>query len=218
MLFRVKSTLDEEITMTMEEVEIEEEEEDEESKMITEIMVKRHASFIKSPIPTRSSVARSISVTLERVVNKDVLLIDGLEKAELYRSSYTGEYFVFLMSHSVVSKTDSHIGYTTNPITSVYNHNERIFPDRNTSLAAPNWELDIVMGPFICKEEAIDCSRAWVNGTRGKVSKREKAPYLSRAYNVNMYTYKKKSERPLEELLRENADPLFIELLERERA
>ncbi len=141
--------------------------------------------------------------------------IDSLQKAELYNIPYQGKYFVFLMSlpHSVPNKTDSHIGYTTNPITNIYMYNEGFIPDRNTSQAAPHWKLDIVMGPFICLKASYNCAHAWVNGTRGKDSKRAKAEFLASYYNVNIYTYQKEYGHSMEDLLKTHTDPQFVELL-----
>jgi hypothetical protein len=189
-------------------------EEVDDTSYITQLMIGRYKSLIKSPVPTSCEVSRFKSV-IEMKQKKEVILIDALHKAELYSIPYTGKYFIFLMSlpHSITSKTDSYVGHTTNPIAEVYRHNNKLTIDRNTCMAAPNWKLDIVLGPFICKEAAIDCGRAWVNGTRGKESKRAKAPFLASAHNVNIYTYTKQSDRPFEELLTENCDPLFVVLL-----
>jgi hypothetical protein len=187
---------------------------EEEDDYITNLMVSRYKSLIKSDIPTSTSTTHS-TIVVDRRGRKGIMEIDNLQKSELYNISYDGKYFVFLMSlpQSVPNKTDSHIGYTPNPIANVYMYNEKFIFDRSTSMAAPNWELDIVMGPFICKKAAHNCANAWVNGTRGKESKRSKALYLSSVYNVNIYTYQKKCERSLEELLKENADPQFVDIL-----
>ena len=185
-----------------------------ENTRITQLMLKRYKSLIKSPVPTHSEVSKFMT-SIERKVKKEVTHIDSLQKSELCSTPYTGKYFVFLMSlpHSIASKTDSYVGYTPNPIAEVYRHNHKLTVDRNTCMAAPHWRLDIALGPFICKEVAIECGRAWVNGTRGKDSKRAKAAFLASAYNVNMYTYTEKSERQIEDLLEEHCDPLFIVLL-----
>jgi hypothetical protein len=136
------------------------------------------------------------------------------ERCNLLSQPYTGEYFTFLMSHSVSSRTDSFVGYTTNPLRDVYLHNQKHVSDRNTCGAAPHWLLDIVLGPFISKELAIDCGLSWVTGTRGKTPKREKAPFLSSAYYVGMYTYMKRSGWPLADLLEWFAEPCFLALHE----
>jgi hypothetical protein len=140
--------------------------------------------------------------------------VDAYEHALLCcDAEYKGRYFIFLMTHAMNSKTDSFVGYTLNPILDVIRHNDKTYFDRNTCMAAPHWILDIVMGPFICKEVAIDCARALVNGTRGKEAKRNKAPYLSTLYNVSLYRYNEKLQEPLDQVLRENAPPKFIDIL-----
>ena len=187
MLFRVVPERDEEFTMVVVDREGDDDAE-EDSLSITQLMIDRYASHIKSPIPTSSITTHTIITQSTRP--PQIIEIDNLQRAELYEIQYQGKYFVFLMSlpHSIPNKTDSHIGYTTNPITNVYLHNGRFIIDRNTSQAAPNWELDIVMGPFVCRMAAYNCANAWVNGTRGKESKRAKAEFLSGVYNVNIYT------------------------------
>jgi len=137
--------------------------------------------------------------------------LNNMEHCHLHSKTYTGEYFVFLMSHSISGRTDSSVGYTTNPLREVCLRNQRHFCEGDAT-----WLLDIVLGPFSCMEIARDCGFSWVTGTRGKIPKREKAPYLSSAYCVAIYSYLKKSCRPLANILEKFADPRFLSLLEGE--
>lgn len=147
---------------------------------------------------------KTTQLTSKRSDKARPMRIDAQQKCELIGEPYKGRYFVYLMSHSVVSKTDSHVGYSTNPIIDIICHNHRIAApvvDRNTCMAAPFWVLDIVLGPFASLAEAIECARIWVNRTRGKEPKREKGEYLASVFDVDMYSYRVLSEQPLEERL-----------------
>jgi hypothetical protein len=113
-----------------------------------------------------------------------------------------------------VSKTDSHVGYSTNPLLDLFCHNQRLFVDRNTCMAAPHWMLDIVLGPFASKEQAVECGRGWVSRTRGKEPKREKAPFLASIYDVDMYSFRvepaTEGESKMQQLLAQYAPPEFL--------
>ena len=158
--------------------------------------------------------AINIIISVEQEEEEEEEELDAYEHALLYSDAeYGGRYFIFLMTHAMNSKTDSYVGFSLNPILDVIRHNDKTYFDRNTCMAAPHWILDVVMGPFICKETAIDCARALVNGTRGKEAKRNKAPYLSTLYNVSLYRYNEKLTEPFDQLLRENAPSKFIDIL-----
>jgi hypothetical protein len=135
--------------------------------------------------------------------------LDNLEYCHLHSRTYTGKYFAFLLSHSVSSnRTDSSVGYATNPLREVCLRNQR-----HSCEGDATWLLDIVLGPFLCMEIARDCGFSWVTGTRGKTPKRHKAPYLSSVYNGDIYSFSCPSARPLTELLERFADPHFLTLL-----
>lgn len=160
------------------------------------------------------TTGRQWGISLDWVQEPGLGQLTPLQLAHMYGYTYDGEYYTFLMSHNVSSKTDSYVGYTTNPVRDVYLHNERLIPDRNTAAAAGNWELDVVLGPFACKAVAIDCGRTWVHGTRGKLPKRKKAPFLSNAFNVPMYDCRTKLEEPFEDYLERMALPIYNEVLQ----
>lgn len=139
-------------------------------------------------------------------------VLSARQMAHAQGRTFDGEYYTFLMSHGVSSKTDSYVGYTTNPLRDVCLHNERKIPDRNTAAAAGNWELDIVLGPFACKALAIDCGNTWVHGTRGKIPKRKKAPWLSKAYSVNLYDCRQRLREPFDDFLQKHSPPVYSEV------
>jgi len=163
---------------------------------------------------SRGLVARSArQEPAQRVVE-----VDNLERCQLLGVAYSGRHFTYLMSHGVASKTDSFVGCTTNPVRDVCHHNLKLTADRNTCSAAPHWQLDAVLGPFLCRELATDCGLSLVTGTRGKIPKRKKAPCLSAFYNVPIFTYTKRlAPRLFPALLRTFADPQFAALYQSER-
>jgi hypothetical protein len=122
-----------------------------------------------------------------------------------------GFHFAFLMTHPLYGKkTSANIAYSTNPMRDVYLHNILAMGDRTTSAAAPHWVLDIVLGPFISADKAIECTQDWVSHTRGKESKRKKAKFLSRIYGVPLYSASIKPDIPLRQYLQENAPPSYM--------
>ncbi len=122
----------------------------------------------------------------------------------------TGIYYTFLMTHSLKGKkTSAHIGYSTNPMYDVYLHNNLIINDRTTNTAAPHWVLDIVLGPFSCRNKAIECSKEWVNNTRGKPSKRKKGYLLSKVDAVNLYTKQIPQKEVFSDYLKRTAPPIY---------
>ncbi len=163
-----------------------------------------HESLPSSPPPPQEWY-----VVLEWATEPGLGQFSAMQMAHAQGRIFEGDYYTFLMSHGVSSKTDSYVGYTTNPLRDVYLHNERRISDRNTAAAAGNWELDVVLGPFACKALAVDCGNAWVHGTRGKLPKRKKAPFLSKAYNVNMYDCRKRLHEPFDTYLERTTQPVY---------
>jgi hypothetical protein len=122
----------------------------------------------------------------------------------------TGVHYTFLMTHSLKGKkTSAHIGYSKNPMYDLYLHNNLIENDRTTNTAAPDWILDMVLGPFSCLNKAIECSKEWVDNTRGKPSKRKKAYLLSRLYNVNLYTRQIPLKESFTDYIKRTAPPIY---------
>ncbi len=159
-----------------------------------------------------SSTVKTVSFDVKRVENPQPIRVDAQQKCELLSQPYKGRYFVYLMSHSVVSKTDSHVGYSTNPIIDILCHNRKIVVDRNTCMAAPFWVLDIVLGPFSSLAEAVECARIWVSRTRGKEPKRDKGEFLAGVFDVDMYSYRVLSEQSLVDRLECHDSSEFVPL------
>lgn len=158
---------------------------------------------------TCTTVSEPDTAAAIAVISKKVL-------TTLQGKVFTGNHYVFLMTHPLQGKkTSAHVGYSTNPMYDVYLHNTLAIPDRTTSAAAPHWILDMVLGPFISAEIAIECSKELVSHTRGKDSKRKKAILLSRIYNVPLYSASIKPSVALKEYLREKAPAYYIDCYEK---
>lgn len=128
-----------------------------------------------------------------------------------------GRYYAFLFTHSLLGKkTDTFIGCGTNPMHELWLRNNQLSNDRVTNSAAPYWTVSRVLGPFNCFEKAVACTEDWVSGTRGKVSKCNKAEFLARIYDVDLYTSERRDdEPPFDEYLRRVAPPCYVETYER---
>lgn len=127
---------------------------------------------------------------------KEMIEVSISELVCLYGGHEDGQWYTYLASlpDCIVNKTDSYIGYTTNPLADIHLHNAKLLPtpDRDTGSAAPHWMLDIVLGPFLCEELAKQCGKLWVIKTRGKKSKRNRASILAGFFNVPLYTFQEK--------------------------
>jgi hypothetical protein len=115
---------------------------------------------------------------------------------------YDGEWYAYLMSHPLKRcKKDTNVGYSRNPIQSVYKHNHHKLFDKETAIAAPHWRLDNTLGPFLSKVEAVQCAENWVCKTRGIPSKRERAKVLAARYKVPLYSSEVVLEQPFHAFL-----------------
>lgn len=161
--------------------------------------------FASEDTPSSSSSSSSDEdETSIMVIPKNVLSI-------LEGKPCGGLHFAFLMTHPLYGKkTSANVAYSTNPMRDVYLHNILAMGDRTTSAAAPHWILDMVLGPFITADMAIECTEEWVSHTRGKDSKRKKATFLSRIYNVPLYSASIKPDIPPRQYVRNNAPPSYL--------
>lgn len=145
-----------------------------------------------------------------------IMIVPKRVLSTLQRKPFLGLHYAFLMTHPLFGKkTSANVGYSTNPMYDVHLHNTLAINDRTTSAAAPHWILDIVLGPFISVELAIECTKEWVTHTRGKKSKRKKAYFLSRIYDVPLYAAATKPTVTLRDYLAENAPPNYMECYEK---
>lgn len=132
------------------------------------------------------------------------VVLSRLEQHVIANKIFRGEYYAVLLTHPLTGKkTDSTVCYTKNPLYELYIHNNRLVSDRLTSVAAPWWELDCVLGPFTSSQSALVCCQRWVTGSRGKLRKREKAPALREFYNVELYSRSLSAEKSFTQHLRD---------------
>lgn len=144
--------------------------------------------------PARERKRRSFRFTTKED-GEGYIPLNRCQMCMIHGETFKGNWFIYLITlpSTVSSKTDSHVGWTTNPLVDVYllNKGQTIYKhiDRNISMAVPHWKLDKVIGTLTCEEQAEDFAYMWVDGTRGKKSKREKAPFLSEASDAPLYTF-----------------------------
>jgi hypothetical protein len=120
----------------------------------------------------------------------------------LHNQMFPGAYYAFLMSHDLKNKKkDTNIGFSKDPVYSLYLHNEQRIVNKNTSSAAPHWKLDTVLGPFSTARRAELCCDEWVTKTRGKDSKQTKGFVLHKLFSVNLYSCKIKLNEPFDQFL-----------------
>lgn len=178
--------------------------------------------MLETPLTTRATLALSwqgnrATLELREVTPPGHTRVSARTYREMRRQPYRGDYYLSLMSHNVSSKTDSHVSFTKNPVRDIFLHNERLIPGpeaRNTCVAAPHWQLDIVIGPFVCRGEALDCGHAWVRGTRGKKAKRKKAPVLAALYNKPLYDWRQQLPGSFTAFLVREAGPHYASVYE----
>lgn len=162
------------------------------------------------------SVGVESTPTQTGVEQSSIMIVPKRVLSTLQRKPFLGVHYAFLMTHPLFGKkTSANVGYSTNPMYDVHLHNSLAINDRTTSAAAPHWILDIVLGPFISVELAIECTKEWVSHTRGKKSKRKKAYFLSRIYDVPLYAVATKPTVSLRDYLLENAPPNYTECYEK---
>jgi hypothetical protein len=115
---------------------------------------------------------------------------------------YTGDWFAFLMIHTLEGKKKSTvIGSSKNPIWTVHVHNKGLIYNKDTRMAMGHWRLAVVLGPFLCKVICDQCCADWLVKTRGVASKIAKGSVLMTKYNVDMYCDKENTPVGLEDFL-----------------
>lgn len=83
----------------------------------------------------------------------------------------------------------THILIAPDPVYAVYVRNCGRVTDLRMRRETPRWRIDVVLGPFDDTDAAADCAQRWLEGTRGRVSKRQRAPALARTFGVQWYAY-----------------------------
>jgi hypothetical protein len=148
---------------------------------------------------------------LENEEREGMIVVPKVVLCALERRLFTGIYWSFLLTHPLEGKkTAANVSWGVDPMYDLYLPNNLLMGDRTPSAAAPHWILDMVLGPFQDHTLAIECSEEWVQGTRGKESKRKKAEFLSKIYNVTLYSVSVEPPVSFEEYLTEKAPPCYI--------
>ena len=140
---------------------------------------------------------------------KPTVELGNLARSQLLDRTYEGEYFAYLLTKSEPGRTNSHVGWSTNPLRDVCQLNAR---QQASASGDGGWELAAVVAAFSCPEWAADFGQALVTGTRGYVSKLEKIPVLAAQNNKRLYIYKQQPQEPLAELLEHYSEPVFTDL------
>ena len=151
-----------------------------------------------SPICRRYLTSNNPQLTDdEEILRVDVELSHYPKKVQVPKSSVQvatsehpdGDLFCFLLTHHLPGKKkDTHIGYSHNPLRSLFVYNNRLVYNKDTRIAAGNWQLSTVLGSFYLTETCESCCTQWVKGTRGIDSKKRKARQLMMQYNVDCFT------------------------------
>ena len=154
-----------------------------------------------------------LSLKWENTINNGMISLSHLEYAQLMCMTFEGEYYVFLMTHRIASKTDSFIGYTKDPLRDIYLHNSKKKMDHTTAAAAPYWVPNIILGKFFSRMEAIECGLIWVNKARGQNRKKERGEWLGQAFYSNVYDIDKEmSDDTFKEYLRNYVPPFYSQI------
>lgn len=116
-------------------------------------------------------------------------------------------YFAFMMVRIIETedgnKNDAVIGYSQNPFFSTFYRNKH--EDK-----LKEWQLYIILGPFVLKKTCISCCTDWLKKTRGINSKRIRAEELKTNYNIDLYSSNKLEEKELDKLILETLPKQFI--------
>ena len=140
-----------------------------------------------------------------------ITVIDKKSYCLLSNQPYNGSYYVLLMTHPLNGKkSNTNISYSTDPIHEIFLHNNLLANDRGTSVAAPFWGADAILGPFCSLGKTVSCSKELVDNTRGITSKRNKTIELHETNNVNLYLSRVHDIVPYKEFIRDVTPPNYI--------
>lgn len=104
----------------------------------------------------------------------------------------TGAY-AFLSTHNMVGcKMNAVVMYGSNPLLAVVLRNRGIGGDKAMGQSAPNWKLNLTLGPFLSLSICRKACREWVLGTRGVTSKQSKGFVLATRYYTPLYSLNKR--------------------------
>lgn len=161
-------------------------------------------------VPPMKEVERRSMEFSSEVEEDGYVPLNRCQNSMVRGETFKGNWFIYLIAlpSTVSSKTDSHVGWTTNPLVDIYllNSGQTIYKHigRNISMAIPHWKLDKVIGTLTCEEQAEHLAHIWTDNTRGKKSKRDKAPFISESADAPLYTFTEHlGEETMESLLRD---------------
>jgi hypothetical protein len=115
---------------------------------------------------------------------EDLIFISSLACDISQSLNLSGDYFAFMLTYH----NDVIIGFSENPIYSAYVYNNFKSKKEKEKMYGKKWQISIVIGPFINKQECYLCCTDWCLNTRGIESKRNSANYLATMYNKNLYS------------------------------
>ena len=95
--------------------------------------------------------------------------------------------FCFMMVNFIPNqKINTFIAETSNPFQMVNLHNKRqAKSSKTTKSAAPNWELNMIIGPFNNNiDNASKFALKWRSRSRGIISRRTRGKYLAKKQNL----------------------------------
>ena len=99
-------------------------------------------------------------------------------------------WYVSLMGHPFPGqyKKDTYIFYSTDPVTTAIQHNQRALGNKETRLVAPHWRLLAVLRVGPSEEEAAARAAEWAHGTRGAPSKKRRGQQLAQKYGLAYFS------------------------------
>jgi hypothetical protein len=122
-------------------------------------------------------------------------------------------YFAFMMVRILENedekKNDAIIGYSQNPFFSTFYRNKQSVKEK-IKCNGKEWQLYIILGPFILKKTCINCCTDWLMKTRGINSKKNRADKLKIDYNTDLYSSNKLEKEELDKLVIETLPDTFI--------
>lgn len=115
---------------------------------------------------------------------------EELKEAAEYQAKENDPYYAYMLGNGDKNaKTQAYVGKGRNPFWKQACHNSKRFRTKKTRSAAGRWFLELVCGPFMCKETAVIFKKAW-SKSRGVDSKRDRALLLAQEYHIAVYDFR----------------------------
>jgi hypothetical protein len=134
-----------------------------------------------TPVASPSGTTTVVSIRLSRPpppaatppeTEEATLPVPADVRALMVGERFAGRYYAFLLTHPLRGqKTDTYIGYATDPVAELHRHNSRRANDRTTSQVAPHWRLSRVIGPLaslgkVIKGRGLEVQEGRLSGAR----------------------------------------------------